>query len=354
MSSALWTGPLAEEQRRLHLRAAAEYEDLYRLYLKGRLDELEFRARRNDYGVQGLASPGRMLLRLKTPLGRLSAQHLRLIADLARRYTPRQSVRISPRQNLHYYGVALEDTPGFLREAAEGGFGVVGVGGRHPCNLTLPAGAGLGPEEAFDPSWVAALMRLRLEEDADLRGLPGPLKMGFWRSLHDEESLPGNDLTVVPVRRLVGTRLRRGFRLLLGASLWKSFVLPQDLYAHLRAVILHFKAAGGSRLSGLLLREGWPQFQRAVESLLELQPRDRTALFFHHLPLSVAPPGVLLKLRLGKGRLSAPQAEALAAAVQGGQLRLSPRQELWLPGLPLEAGPELKALRKAWGPAGKD
>lgn len=352
---------LTDEQHRLHLRAAQDYEALYRLFIKGSLSEAEFRQRRQFFGVHSRSSPGRVMVRLKPPMGRLGGGHWRCAADLARRYCPSASLHVTTGQCLQFYDVPLEDSPGFLRTAAEGGFGVAAAGGRTVRPLTLPAGTGLGPEEAFDPTWVAALFQLRLDADEALRGLPGSLRIGFWRSLHDEESEPGNDVSILPVRRQVGTRLRRGFRLLLGGGLgtdpsvevlWKAFVPPEDLYATLRALILHFKGQGGRekphpRLRHLLHREGWPAFQSAIEQLLLVQPRDRAATFFHHLGLPKAeePAAAVLRGNCLAGCLDAAQCEGLADLAQrygDGLLRLSTRQQIWLGGVPP------KRAREAW------
>lgn len=299
-----WVQAWKDEARALHVQAARAYEDLYHLHLRGVLDDVGYKRRRAYYGVGSRPSPGRVQVRLKVALGRISTQQLRLAAELAERFTPRRAFHLTPRQNLNFYDVPLEDSPAFLRAAAEAGFGVAGAGGKAPAAVTLPAGAGLLPGEAFDPSFAAALLQRRMEADESLRNLPGPFKVGFWRGLHDEESDSGNDMTLIPVRRLVDGRLRRGFRLLLGGglgpraqveALWKSFVAPEDLYAHVRAVALHLKVRGrgarpAQRLRHLLAEEGWPAFQEEVALLVEQQPSDRAALFFHRLPYPAGAP----------------------------------------------------------------
>ncbi|HXB98083.1 MAG TPA: hypothetical protein VNZ54_08525, partial [bacterium] len=206
--------------------------------------------------------------------------------------------------------------------------------------------------------------------DAALRDLPGPFKVGFWRNLYDEESEPGNDLTVVPARRRVGTRQVRGFRLMLGGglgpnprveALWKAFVEPELLHAHVRAVALHFKegcqdSRPGLRLRDLLLAEGWPAFQEDVAHRVAQEAPDRRALFFHQLPLGQAAavgatlpswlhgfavplprPGLfLVKGQPWGGMVGAGTAEGLANLVERygqGELRVTARQQLWIPGI---------------------
>ena len=278
-----WVRAWKDEARALHVQAARAYEDLYHLH-QGAIDEAGYKRRRAYYGVGSRPSPGRVQVRLKVALGRISAQQLRFAAELAERFTPRRAFHLTPRQNLNFYDVPLEDSPAFLRAVA-------GAGGKAPAAVTLPAGSGLLPGEAFDPSFAAALVQRRMDADESLRSLPGPFKVGFWRGLHDEESDSGNDMTLIPVRRLVNGRLRRGFRLLLGGglgpraqveALWKSFVAPEDLYAHVRAVALHLKVRGrgakpAHRLRHLLAEEGWPAFQEEVALLVERQPQNRAA-----------------------------------------------------------------------------
>src|ERR1035437_7852842 len=102
-----WMDPWAQEQRRMQTRAAAEYEELYHLYLKGCLDESHFRKRRGFYGVHTRADAGGVMVRAMVPLGRLTCVQLRAAADLAERFTPHRHFHLTPRQNLQYYDVPL-------------------------------------------------------------------------------------------------------------------------------------------------------------------------------------------------------------------------------------------------------
>jgi sulfite reductase (ferredoxin) len=370
MLHSAWFTDWKKAQTTTYQRVAREYEDLFRLFMHGDLDEQKFRKRRAHFGAGPRPVAGRVLLRLTIPLGRLSPEQLRAAADLAERFTPGRHFHLTPRQNLHFYDVPLEDSPVFMHEAADAGFGLAPAAGDGPCNVILPAGCGVLPGEAFDPSFAAALLQQRLSHDTALRDLPGPFKVGFWRSLYDEESEPGNDLTVVPVRRRVGTRQMRGFRLLLGGglgpnprveALWKSFVLPEELYAHVRAVALHFKdrcqdSRPGMRLRDLLQAEGWPAFQEDVAQRAAEQDLDRKALFFHRLPLGL-PLGTaaalpswlhgfavplpeqgtfLVKGQPLGGMLDVATALDLASLIERygqGELRVTPRQQLWIPGI---------------------
>jgi sulfite reductase (ferredoxin) len=368
MLTADWVQAWKDEERALHVQAAHAYEELYHLYLRGNVDEAGFKRRRAFYGVGSRLSPGRVLIRLKVPLGRVSSEQLRIAGELAERFTLRHAFHLTPRQNLHFYDVPLEDSPAMLSAAADAGFGVAGAGGKAPANVTLPAGSGLLAGEAFDATYAAAMVERRFDADEALRALPGPFKVGFWRGLHDEESDAGNDLTIIPVRRLVGTRLRRGFRLLLGGglgprarveALWKSFVAPEELYAHVRAVALHFKLRCHApkpfnRLRHLLAEEGWPTFQEEVAVLTEQQPHDRAAIFHHRLPYApksgsdeglpewlhgfALPLGekgsYLVKGQPLGGMISGSVALALAELAEryGHQeLRFTTRQQVWLP-----------------------
>jgi sulfite reductase (ferredoxin) len=370
MLSSAWFTDWKEAQTNHYRQAAREYEDLYRLFMHGDLDEQLFRKRRAHFGAGPRPVAGRVLLRLTIPLGRLSPRQLRAAADLAERFTPGRHFHLTPRQNLHFYDVPLEDSPAFLHAAADAGFGLAPAAGDGPCNVVLPAGCGTLPGEAFDPSFAAALLQQRLAKDPALRDLPGPFKVGFWRSLYDEESEPGNDLSVVPARRRVGTRQVRGFRLLLAGglgpnprveALWKSFVAPEELYAHVRAVALHFKercqdSRPGLRLRDLLLAEGWPAFQEDLAQRVAEQAPDRKALFFHRLPLGLPqaataalpswlhgfavpmpePGTFLVKGQPLGGMLDVATALDLAGLIERygqGELRVTPRQQLWIPGI---------------------
>src|SRR5580700_2393356 len=78
-----------------------DLEKKIRLFREGKMDEQKFRSLRLARGVYGQRQTGVQMVRIKLPMGKLTAQKLRRIADVADEYssgilhlTTRQDIQI--------------------------------------------------------------------------------------------------------------------------------------------------------------------------------------------------------------------------------------------------------------------
>ena len=89
-------------------------------FLDGQMPEkvfLEFRLR---HGVYGQRQDGTQMLRIKIPLGMLTASQCEVLADLSEEYADSIS-HITTRQDVQYHFVDILDTPNILRRLATTG-----------------------------------------------------------------------------------------------------------------------------------------------------------------------------------------------------------------------------------------
>ena len=86
------------------------------IYKKGKVF-LEFRLR---HGVYGQRQDGTQMLRIKIPLGMLTARHCEVLADLSEEYADSIS-HITTRQDVQYHFVDILDTPNIMRRLASCG-----------------------------------------------------------------------------------------------------------------------------------------------------------------------------------------------------------------------------------------
>ena len=95
-------------------------------------------------------TPGRFMLRLRTPNGILSSERLRAFADIIQRYGDDGSADITTRQNIQLRGIHLEDIPEIFGKLDAVGMTSIQSGMDNVRNLTGSPVAGIDPEEYFD------------------------------------------------------------------------------------------------------------------------------------------------------------------------------------------------------------
>ena len=172
-----WRELLSERTREDWVRELDAYESQLALKQEGRLDDKVFaetRLRRGAYGQRydnGFRHDGSQsqtlgfdatqtkgpstlwdapgMQRIKIPGGRLSAEQLEVLCDLAEEYSD-QILHITTRQDIQLHYVHLEDTPDLMRRLA-----AVGITTREACgnsvrNVTCCQIAGVCQDEAFD------------------------------------------------------------------------------------------------------------------------------------------------------------------------------------------------------------
>ncbi len=301
-------GPLAEE--------IDIFETQMELRRQGRIDEklfAESRLRRGIYGqrydngqrhdgvrTQTLSFPcGELtkgtqtvwdapgMMRIKLPLGRVSAEQIELMADLAEEYAD-SILHVTTRQDIQLHFVHIEDTPALMRRLA-----AVGITTREACgnsvrNVTTCQFAGVCGGAPFDPTPYAHALTYFLLGHKDTQDFGRKLKVAF-SGCRDEACglLNIHDLGLLTVVR----DGRRGFEVYVGgglgsvprpALLLTDFCTEQELLPLSQAICRVFARHGEkakrnkARLKFLVEKLGIDEFRRLVfEERAVLPPEDR-------------------------------------------------------------------------------
>jgi len=98
------------------------------------------------------------MLRVAIPYGTLSADQMRKLAHIARRYDKGYG-HFTTRQNLQFNWPKLEETPDILAELAEVQMHALQTSGNCIRNVTADQYAGVAHDEVADPRIVAEVLR---------------------------------------------------------------------------------------------------------------------------------------------------------------------------------------------------
>lgn len=95
-------------------------------------------------------TPGKFMLRLRTPNGLLDSEKMRTFANIIQRYGDDGSADITTRQNIQLRGVHFEDIPDIFQKLEAVGMTSIQSGLDNVRNLTGSPVAGIDPDELFD------------------------------------------------------------------------------------------------------------------------------------------------------------------------------------------------------------
>src|SRR3989338_6573274 len=125
------------------------YEAMVKKFRASEVSQETFQRFRLQHGIYGQRQDGVQMVRIKIPLGMLTAGQIECIADLAESIG-HNNAHLTTRQDLQIHYVKLENTPLLMRRLAN-----VGLTTRESCgntvrNVTASPSAGGDPGEAFD------------------------------------------------------------------------------------------------------------------------------------------------------------------------------------------------------------
>jgi sulfite reductase (ferredoxin) len=342
MSTKTWKDELAGLAPEAWESEIDVYETQLLLKKRGKLDDklfAETRLRRGAYGqrydnghrhdgvqAQALDYPAGALLkgpetlwdapgmqRIKIPLGKLTAQQLLAIAELAEEYSD-QILHVTTRQDIQLHFVHIEDTPDLMRRLA-----AVGITTREACgnsvrNVTACPIAGVCRDESFDVSpYARALTFFLLGHEAG-QNMGRKFKVAFSGCSQHACGLTGfHDIGCIARVRTSGEQRERGFGFYVGgglgpvpqaAELFDPFVPEAELLPLSEAVCRVFARLGErtnrsrARMKFLLKKLGIDEFRRLVlEERAKLTPDPRWTEFLSRLRETDERP-----FRLGAGK----------------------------------------------------
>jgi len=299
------------------------FETQLELRQRGKIEEklfAETRLRRGAYGqrydngqrndgtkTQALAFPERPtkgpgtvwdapgMMRIKIPYGKLSAEQLDVMADLAEEYSD-GILHVTTRQDVQLHFVHIEDTPDLMRRLAAAGITTREACGNSVRNVTQCPNAGVCSGEAFDTTPYAHALTFFLLGHDDTQDFGRKFKIAFSGCKTSACGLVSfHDLGAVAVKR--GDQ--RGFELWVGgglgavpqaAALLEEFAPEAELLPITQAVCRVFARLGErenrqrARLKFLVKRLGIDELRRLVrEERAALRPDPRWTEFLSEL-----------------------------------------------------------------------
>ena len=252
----------------------AEFRDQVRRHLAGELSEDEFRPLRlrNGLYIQRHAP----MLRIAIPYGLLSAQQLRALAHITRRYD-RGYGHFTTRQNLQLNWPALEDVPDILAELARVQMHAIQTSGNCVRNVTADHMAGIAPDEVDDPRPYCEIIRQWATLHPEFTYLPRKFKIAVTGSAEDRAASEVHDIGL-QLRRDAGGAI--GFTVRAGGGLGRAPAIGQvirewlplgELLAYLEAILRVYNLHGRrdnihkARIKVLLKSLGVERFRAEVE-----------------------------------------------------------------------------------------
>jgi sulfite reductase beta subunit-like hemoprotein len=167
-------------------------------FLAGNETEEQFIGFRLKQGVYGQRQADRQMMRIKLPLGGVTADQMDAFADIAEQFTPLQKGHITTRQNFQFHHIPLADAKGVLRI-----LGTVGLSSREACgntvrNVTGDPWAGVCDDEPYDITPYGAAFVRYFVRNEDFQLMPRKVKCAFTASDADRAITLIHDLGFIP------------------------------------------------------------------------------------------------------------------------------------------------------------
>ncbi len=258
-------------------------------FLDGQMPEkvfLEFRLR---HGVYGQRQDGTQMLRIKIPLGMLTATQCEVLADLSEEYADSIS-HITTRQDVQYHFVDILDTPNIMRRLASCGITTKEACGNTVRNVTCCPDAGVCTDEIFDVTPQAQAMAYFLLRHPDAQNFGRKFKISFSGCAQHHCGLARiHDIGAIAATREVNGKTVEGFAVYVGgglgavphqAQLYSDFVPATEMLPLAQAIARVFARLGEkhkrarARMKFLVASLGIDEFRRNIEEELARLPED--------------------------------------------------------------------------------
>jgi len=224
-----------------------EFRDQVGRRLSGELTEEEFKPLRLMNGVY--LQLHAYMLRIAIPYGTLSAEQMRTLARVARRYD-RNYGHFTTRQNIQFNWIKLEELPDAMAELAGSGMHAMQTSGNCVRNITTDQWAGVAPDEIEDPRLWAELLRQHLTLHPEFTFLPRKFKIALSAAAHDRAAVKVHDIGLRMHRNGAG---ETGFEVIVGGGLGrtpfigktiKPFLPKRDLLSYVEAILRTYNQWG--------------------------------------------------------------------------------------------------------------
>jgi sulfite reductase beta subunit-like hemoprotein len=275
--------PVEVEER--HSREAIEaeivrFEEKVEELRSGAITDQQFRPFRLKHGTYGQRQPGFQMLRVKIAAGVLTAQQLRVLAQIGDEFSTGRG-HLTTRENIQFHFVKLENVPAAMRLLADSGLTTREACGNTVRNVTACPISGVCATEAFDVTPYALGVSRYLLRHPDFHDLPRKFKIAFSGCENDGDcAVAGiHDVGLIAQVRGENGTARRGFMVLVGgglgslpteAAVLSEFLPEEELLPTIEAVLRVFTETGNrknkfkARLKFVLRDKGIEELQRLV------------------------------------------------------------------------------------------
>ncbi|MBE9180986.1 ferredoxin--nitrite reductase [Oculatella sp. LEGE 06141] len=328
-------------------------------------------------------TPGKFMLRMRTPSGEMTSHKMRVLAEIVQRYGEDGNADITTRQNLQLRGIRIEDIPDIFNRLQAAEMTSVQSGMDNVRNITASPVAGIDADELIDTRYLVQQVQDMItnhgEGNPEFTNLPRKFNIAIEGGRDNSVHAEINDIAFVPALRAVEPvlvvddeaksaesvesvpSLQLGFNVLVGgffsgkrcesAIPLDAWVAPDDVVDLCRAILEVYRDHGlranrqKSRLMWLIDDWGLDRFREVVEKrfgreLLTAAPEDEMAWDKrdHIGVFAQKQPGLnYVGLHIPIGRLFAPdmfEVARLAEVYGNGEIRLTVEQNLIIPNIP--------------------
>ena len=227
-------------------------------------------------------TPGKFMLRMRTPNGIVSSSQLRVLAEIVQRYGTDGNADITTRQNIQLRGVRLEDIPDIFRRLDAAGMTSMQSGMDNVRNITGSPMAGIDGSELIDTRELVQKVQDMITNNGEgnyaFTNLPRKFNIAIEGGRDNSVHAEINDIAFVPAYK----NRNLGFNVLVGgffsakrcesAIPLNAWVAPNDDVVDLcRAILSVFRDNGSranrqkSRLMWLIDELGIDKFRSMVE-----------------------------------------------------------------------------------------
>ena len=252
-----------------------QFRDQVRRRLANELSEDEFKPLRLRNGLY--LQLHAYMLRAAIPYGLLSADQLRALAGVARRYD-RGYGHFTTRQNIQFNWIRLQDAPDILETLAEDELHAVQTSGNCIRNTTTDQFAGVAADEIEDPRPWAEIIRQWSTNHPEFSYLPRKFKVAVTGSASDRAAMRVHDIGLKLVHGVDGGM---GFEVWVGgglgrtpmiAELLRGYLPAEHLLSYLEAILRVYNIEGRrdniykARIKILVSALGIERFRNLVET----------------------------------------------------------------------------------------
>ena len=244
-------------------------------FSKGEVDEEKFRSFRLARGVYGQRQEGVQMIRIKLPYGKVTANQLVRIADIADKYAT-EKMHCTTRQDIQVHYVKLADSPKVWAELEDAGITLKEACGNTVRNVTGDPFAGVDKDEPFDITPYAHSVFEYFLRNPICQEMGRKFKIAF--SSNDTDNALGfiHDIGLIPVIK-DGVK---GFKVQVAGGLGSQpmiahsafdFLPTDELIPFAEAVIRVFDrhgeraSRGKARMKFLIKKIGYEAFVQLVE-----------------------------------------------------------------------------------------